>query len=293
MTQMTIRSGSTSTATVYSALVVLAALAAALAIRTLGLSGLRASALYMSTPAVVALLMTGVLTRDGRSREGWASLGLHRSGLRAWGLAVLGPLAVSVVATALVWATPYGTLRTPAHLGSVAIGFVVGVALSTVTVSLGEELGWRGYLLPRLMPLGSRRALLLVGLVWFAWHLPLIVLTPLYHPDGDRWVVLPLLATTLVAGSFAFGYLRLRTGSVWPPAIAHSVHNVAWGTMTAFTTTSSPVVVEEYLAGDNGLLVLAGSVPLALLLARWARGAPEGLEQSRPIRSGSDAHVRA
>jgi hypothetical protein len=105
----------------------------------------------------------------------------------------------------------------------------VQLVLFTVTLSLGEELGWRGYLLPRLPFLGSTRALLVTGLVWAAWHLPPIFLTPLYHSDGNRWLTVPLFVATIVGGSFFFGYLRLWTGSVWPAVLAHSAHNGAWG----------------------------------------------------------------
>lgn len=58
------------------------------------------------------------------------------------------------------------------------LGFFIGIVLSTLTLSLGEELGWRGYLLPQLLSVGRTRALVLVGLIWAAWHMPLIFLTP-------------------------------------------------------------------------------------------------------------------
>jgi hypothetical protein len=66
--------------------------------------------------------------------------------------------------------------------------------------------------------------------------------------------MLPLFVASIVAGSFFFGYLRIWTGSVWPASIAHSSHNVAWGTLPAFTVISNPMVVNEYLVGDNGIL---------------------------------------
>ena len=110
-----------------------------------------------------------------------------------------------------------------------------------------------------------------VGLVWAAWHLPLMLLTPLYHAEGSRWISIPLFVATLVATSFLFGYLRLWTDSVWPAAIAHSVHNAAWATFAAFTATSSPVLVNEYLIGDYGLLILLGTVLVAVGLGRRLR----------------------
>ena len=73
---------------------------------------------------------------------------------------------------------------------------------------------------------------------------------------------------TIVAASFFLGYLRIYTGSVWPASIGHSVHNAAWGTLAAFTATSYPVVVNEYLAGDNGILILVGVVVAAIWVRR-------------------------
>jgi CAAX protease family protein len=260
---------------VFSVLAVMFALGAAWLIRALALpSGMRSSALYMGVPAATVLLMLLVVTRDGYTRAGWASLGLHRLGLRSWGVAVLAPVLVGLVGTAIVWATPLASFVAPDDSLSTVVGFFVQLVLFTLTLSLGEELGWRGYLLPRLLSLGRHRALLVTGLVWAAWHLPLIYLTPLYHADGNRWLVVPLFVATIVAGSFVFGYLRLWTGSMWPAALAHSAHNGAWGTLAAFTVTTSPVVVNEYLVGDNGLLILVGTALVAWWLGRrlTARG---------------------
>ena len=100
------------------------------------------------------------------------------------------------------------------------------------------------------------------------WHTPLIFLTPIYHSAGNRLIVLPLFYGTFVAASFFFGYLRIWTGSVWPASLGHSVHNAAWGTLVAFTATSSPVVVNEYLVGDNGILMLVGVVVAAIWVRR-------------------------
>lgn len=260
----------TNKATIFTLLVLLMALGAALVIGALGItSGFAGVAIYMGTPAEAALIMLLVVTRDGFSREGWKSLGLHRLGLKAWWIPLLLPLGVSVVATAVVWATPLASFVVPERgMGTTMLGFAITVVLATLTLSLGEELGWRGYLLPRLLGVGGTRALVLVGLIWAAWHVPLIFLTPLYHANGNRLLVLCLFVGTIVAGSFLFGYLRIWTGSVWPASIAHSAHNAAWGTLGAFTVASSPVVVNQYLVGDSGILILIGTVVGAVWLGR-------------------------
>jgi uncharacterized protein len=55
---------------------------------------------------------------------------------------------------------------------------------------------------------------------------------------------------------------------VWPASLGHSVHNAAWGTLAAFTATSSSVIVNQYLAGDNGILILVGTVIAAIWVRR-------------------------
>src|SRR5205823_8574973 len=72
----------------------------------------------MMMPAVSVLLMLLVITRDGYSRAGWASLGLHPLGVKAWPLAVLAPLTVLGVAYGIVWASGIATFMPPAGLGA-------------------------------------------------------------------------------------------------------------------------------------------------------------------------------
>ena len=165
-------------------------------------------------------------------------------------------------------ATPLAAFVVPDNVGSQIRDFFIQLVVFTLSFSLGEELGWRGYLLPQLLSMGRRRALVLVGLVWVAWHMPLIFLTPLYHASGSRLVVVPLFVGTIVAASFFFGYLKVWTGSVWPASLAHTAHNAAWAALAAFTLTSNPVVINEYLAGDNGILILVGTAVAAVWLGR-------------------------
>jgi membrane protease YdiL (CAAX protease family) len=115
-----------------------------------------------------------------------------------------------------------------------AAGWVSGLAqsifgtlvIATLTVSLGEELGWRGYLLPRLAAsLGNRRGMALTGLLHGLFHMPIIFLTPFYHPDGNRWLIVPLFLAAFTVGGLLYGYLRLGTNSVWPASLAHSAPN--------------------------------------------------------------------
>ena len=79
---------------------------------------------------------------------------------------------------------------------------------------------------------------------------------------------MPLFYAAVVAASFFYGYLRLASGSLWPASIAHAVHNSAWSLMVAFTATSSPVLVNNYLLGDSGILITVAAAAGAVLVSR-------------------------
>jgi membrane protease YdiL (CAAX protease family) len=263
----------TNKAAIFSVLVLCLSLGAALLIRFLELPpGLAFWSLWSCTPTVAALIMLLVVTREGYSREGWKSLGLHRLGLSVWWIAFGATLLITVAASAIVWATPLASFIMPeGGIINAVINFLISFAIAALTFSLAEEIGMRGYLQPRLMSLGRTRALLFVGLVWATWHMPLYYFVAKLFPVGNVLLFVPLFYGTVVAGSFFYGYMRIYTGSTWPASIAHSVHNTAWTTLGAFTVTSSPVLVNLYLVGDYGILILIGSVIGAIWVGYYLR----------------------
>ena len=268
------RPSETRKAAVFSVMLLTLALAAALLIRALDPPQMLAYIIWGSTPLIAVLIMMFLITDDGRTREGRALLGFHRLGVRVWWIAILGTFLISLLATAMTWATRFASFATPASPVDTVLNFAVNAIVTILTFAAAEEVAWRGYLLPRLLQLGRNRALAITGLVHAAWHLPLILLTSLYHSDGNLLIILPLFIATVVAAGFVYGDLRIATGSIWPASIAHGVHNASWGALAALTVTSSPVLVNEYLAGDNGVFILLTTIVAAFWLRRWLRQHP-------------------
>jgi membrane protease YdiL (CAAX protease family) len=226
------------------------------------------TAAAMITPAVATVLTLLLVSREGWTRRGWASLGLHRLGLRTWPVAILLPLIIVAVSAAVVVSTDAARWQSPAQASSypawtLPAFLVANIAYASVTVSLTEEIGWRGYLLPRLATLGVRRAMLLSGLLHGIWHLPVMLLTSLYHPVGSRLIVVPMFLLAVTALGVFYGWLRLRTDSVWPAVLAHSAHNVAVAWMSSLVVGNAVAI--QYIAGE-GAVTTAAYVAIAVVL---------------------------
>jgi uncharacterized protein len=275
----------TSKAAIFSVIVLCIAVGAALLINMLGFTGgFGMFAIWMSTPTVATLVMLLVVTKDGYSKEGWKSLGLHRLGLNVWWIAFGVTLLVTVAASAVVWATPLASFVMPeGGFINAIINFLINFGIVVLLLGLAEEIGMRGYLQPRLMSLGRNRALLVVGLVWATWHMPIYYFMAKLFPVGNVLLFLPLFYGTIIAASFFFGYMRIYTGSIWPASIAHAVHNAAWDSLGVFTLTSYPVLVNLYLVGDYGILILIGVALGAIWLSYYLKSGMDRAQEARAV----------
>jgi uncharacterized protein len=221
-------------------------------------------------PVAVLLLITPVL---GRST--WSNLGLASTGVRRWPVALAVPTAVAGAAYGIGMLTGVVGAGTDLPRGAL-VSVPSDIAIGTVLV-LGEEVGWRGFLLPRLQLITSARsAALLTGLAHALIHLPLILLTTTYNHQGSRWVVAPSTVVTITAAGVFYAWLRDASGSIWPAAIAHSAGNtlVSW---IALTATPGRDGSAAKLTGEGGILTAVAMSAIAVLLflrARvWRRGA--------------------
>ena len=224
--------------------------------------------LWSCTPTVTAMMMLLVVTREGYTREGWKVLGLHRLGLNVWWIAFGVTLLISLAASAVVWATPLASFVVPEDgiLGAL-IHFLIYVGLFAVWFALAEEIGIRGKSHPKLMSLGRRRALSLVGLrVCYLAHAP----DPAHHglPRGKQVDLLPPV-------------LWDRRGRKLLLRLPHALHGQrvarlhrargaqrSLGRPRGVHRNLLPGAVYNYLAGDYGLLILVGAVIGTVWLGR-------------------------
>ena len=227
--------------------------------------------LTMLTPAIAAAIMLAFIAPEGGFRAAIASLGLTRAGLKAWPLGIGGPVLIQALGALILVALGLTQLTTPAAaVGiSAAADFAAGLFIGTA-FALGEEAGWRGYMLPRMRGFGLVQAMLLVGFLHGVWHLPILLTTDLYHSGGNPWIIAPLFLLTLTLAGIFYGFLRLWTGSVWPVAIAHAAANMAWEFSAQMSQTKSAMVL-EYIGGESGVIEIAGLLIVDLVLIRLMR----------------------
>jgi membrane protease YdiL (CAAX protease family) len=240
-------------------------------------------AAVMWVPALATVLTVKFVTR-----EGFAIANVRFGGWRPYvavGLIVPGCFFIIY---ALTWMSGLGrpdwSLESFRRLVTAASGTAMPpmpapavvlplVFLATLVVTpvmnsvlgFGEELGWRGYLLPKLLPLGKPRAYALLGLVWGLWHLPLVLVGFTYpgHPLGG--------ALMFVALTTAFGIylneLTLRHRSSVLAGWAHGVFNSQKLGVWALLFPS----VNPMLGGFAGALGVGVWIILALVVSRRRR----------------------
>jgi membrane protease YdiL (CAAX protease family) len=249
----------------------------------------------MFTPALATLLVVRWLSPlpDVTRATG---LVLGRPGARWWPYWLFGWLAIPllVIAAPFVGAlfglypldlahfSGYRALleRTPGGataLGQLPIGVLVLLQLVGIlwapilnaVFAFGEEWGWRGYLLPRLLPLGRWPALVLSGVIWGLWHAPVILLGYNY-PLHPRLGVLIMVGFCVVMGVL-FGWTRLATGSIWPAVIAHGALNGAAGVIALFPRAGAHIDTAQVgITGWTGWLLPLACIAVIAVASRQA-----------------------
>ena len=231
----------------------------------------------MWSVGIAALLTVWFLKRDFRSM-GWG-----------WGewrwqwLAFLLPMGYCLVAYGIIWAAGFGGFYDAKFVaqtrdglgfaswsdGAVIAWFGVSLALfgmpGSLSSALGEEIGWRGFLVPELSKsMRFTTVAIVTGVIWACWHLPVILLGN-YHNNGPG--ALPLYGQLVmfficvISAAIPMAYLRLKSGSLWTGALFHASHNLAIQAIFNPLTIQYPNTPKY--ADELGLVLPLTMVPVA------------------------------
>ncbi len=135
-----------------------------------------------------------------------------------------------------------------------------------IIFAMGEELGWRGFLLPRLMPLGQWKALLISGLIWGVWHAPVIAQGHNY-PDHPMLGILLMTVFCVLLG-IIIGWMYLKARSPWVAALAHGSINAWAGLPYLFLKPGFDTILGGTLTSVPGWLVMGLFVGWLMLTKR-------------------------
>ncbi|WP_174855545.1 CPBP family intramembrane glutamic endopeptidase [Wolbachia endosymbiont of Ctenocephalides felis wCfeT] len=164
------------------------------------------------------------------------------------------------------------TLEKVKYLNAVQIFFILlSTFIMLIITSLGEEIGWRGYLLKKLrsqIPNFYARAII-VGFIWAIWHIPLYIApgsaeSAMLWKDGFTFPIMCSYILVICTMSIMFTWLFEKDNSVWPVTIAHATNNFTVVAITLFTigppASTATIVIGYILAAVAQLTVAMGVI---------------------------------
>ena len=155
----------------------------------------------------------------------------------------------------------------PLLLVAAQIGAAFTIApLFNMLFAMGEELGWRGFLLPKLLPLGQWKAILISSIIWGFWHAPAI-LQGLNYPGYPIAGIFMMVVFTVLLG-IIFSWLYLNTKSPWAPALAHGAVNAVASLPVLFLIPGFNVALGGTIASVSGWVVLAVFISWLVMIKR-------------------------
>lgn len=242
------------------------------------------------SPAAAALL-TCLFCRRKVSSLGW-----RWGKWRYHALSFLIPLGYASFIYVVVWSSGLGHLRTDwaeRVLGAFGLGrlpawstLAVYFALTTKMTfftayinSLGEEIGWRGFLVPELAQRYSFATTSLVsGGIWAAWHYPLVLFTQ-YNGGTPAWYGLTCFTVMVLGMSFLYAWMRMKSGSLWTATLLHASHNLI--VQGFFDRLTGREGITNYVIGEFGFALAIVCVLVGLYF--WKRRGDIGEVAAPPV----------
>ncbi|MBX7109013.1 MAG: CPBP family intramembrane metalloprotease [Chitinophagales bacterium] len=192
----------------------------------------------MWCPGLSALITSRILNRK-ISLLGWQ---WGNTRLQVWSYLV--PFLYALIAYSVIWAVGWGGFYNHDYVKAVTDNFGFGTLPTAVTIAfffilgalyglpsscataLGEEIGWRGFLVPELYKkLGYTKTAIVAAIIWALWHYPILLFAD-YNSGTSACYALSCFTAMVIGLSFIFTWFRLRSGSLWTGVLLHGSHNL-------------------------------------------------------------------
>jgi len=192
----------------------------------------------MWSPGISALITMKLLKRN-ISDLGWK---WGKTKYQIWSYLI--PLFYAFIAYLVIWVFGWGGFYDKEFVSNLTESFGLGPIGSAFTIilyfillgvfgtirstasALGEEIGWRGFLVPELYKkYGFTKTSLISGFIWGIWHLPILLFAD-YNSGTPPWYAMSCFILLIVSMSFIYTWFRIKSGSLWTAVILHASHNL-------------------------------------------------------------------
>lgn len=227
----------------------------------------------MLGPAI-ANILTRVITKEGFHhmylRVNWKGHGKYY--LVAFLFPVLINMVTGTIAT-LIYGGFYSNeifseMSLTAYIAYIFFGIAMG-ATGLFFLALGEELGWRGYLVPKLQEvMGMPGALILGGIIWGVWHAPSIWLYGLDFGTEHPVLGVAAMCVSCIGMGNILTFITMKTDSIYPAAIGHGIVDIVASLIPALFITTQTATEHAFEIGliDTLVVFVLGMIPFILLV---------------------------
>ncbi len=203
-------------------------------------------ALLMWCPGIAAIIVRKLYY--GKERV----FGFGKCKLRYIALAILIPAIYLGLSYGIYWIINPTSFTGEVYSNSIPL--MVGTFFTSMLTAMGEEIGWRGFLLPKMKNVFNyKTAVIVSGLIWAIWHFPLII-TGQYQGGTPIYYRLLMFTLEVILITAIMAYIRFKSDNIWPAIILHSSHNYFDQLICQPLTDSSKSAYSAYLVGETGFI---------------------------------------
>ncbi len=201
--------------------------------------------LLMWCPGIAALITRFVFQGN------FKGMGWKTGEFRWWIIAMIIPVLTGFIMFGTAWVTgiaPFLSEKATEMIALPMMGALITGLIWSIISATGEEIGWRGLLVPELGRVTSFTWVALISaFIWFCWHVP-VMLAGGYGGQGGLLYSLIIFFLSMIGGSTLFAWIRLRSGSIWPAALLHGCDNFftqeVYPSLTAVTKAGGEMLGE-------------------------------------------------